>query len=65
MKDEIRTETPVWGVKAIGGVIGLSERATYHLVAEGRLPVKKVGGRLCAYPSALRAALRADTGEAA
>ena len=60
-----KTEKPVWGVKAIGEVIGLGERATYHLVAEGRLPVKRVGRRHCAYPSALRAALRADSGEAA
>ncbi|RAH99869.1 hypothetical protein DLJ53_19180 [Acuticoccus sediminis] len=59
------TERPVWGVKAIAEVIGLGEKATYYLVAEGKLPVKRVGKRHCAFPSALRAALRADGGEAA
>ena len=62
---ENSTERPVWGVKAIAEVIGLSERATYVLIAEGKLPVKRLGQRHCAFPSALLAALRADSGEAA
>ncbi|ORE94053.1 hypothetical protein ATO13_08266 [Stappia sp. 22II-S9-Z10] len=62
---ENEVETPVWGVKAIAEVIGLSERATYVLVAEGKLPVKRLGRRHCAYPSALHAALRAHAGTGA
>lgn len=35
----------IWGVSLIAKEIGLSERQTFHLVASGKLPAKKVGGR--------------------
>jgi hypothetical protein len=38
----------VWGAAAIGLVISRSERQVYHLAATGAIPVKPVGGRLCA-----------------
>lgn len=34
----------VWGIKAIGELIGLSQQQTYHKVRSGQLPVvKRVG----------------------
>ena len=36
----------VWGAAAIGAVIGLTERQTFHKLRE--LPVQKIGGRYCA-----------------
>lgn len=35
----------VWEVEAIAKVIGRSQRQTFHLLATGKLPAKKVGGR--------------------
>jgi hypothetical protein len=48
-------ERPVWGAKAIGEIIGQSERATFHLLAKGRLPATKIGDKYCALPSRLLA----------
>ena len=58
-------EAPQWGVKSLAKEINQSERATWHMVATGKLPVKKIGRRYCWYASAVHAALRADSGEAA
>lgn len=33
----------VWGAKAIGKEINLTERKTYYLLETGKLPGKKVG----------------------
>jgi hypothetical protein len=35
----------VWGVGAIAKLIGRTERATFHMLATGQLPGKKIGGR--------------------
>lgn len=35
----------VWEVDPIAGVIKRDRRATYHLLATGKLPARKVGGR--------------------
>lgn len=35
----------VWEVEAIAKIIGRSQRQTFHLLATGQLPAKKVGGR--------------------
>lgn len=35
----------VWGVTEIAKLIGRTERQTNHLLAAGKLPGKKVGGR--------------------
>ncbi len=34
-----------WGVDEIAKAIGRTERATFHLLAKGQLPARKVGGR--------------------
>jgi hypothetical protein len=34
----------VWGARDISVVIGRSERATFHLLEQGLLPARKVGG---------------------
>lgn len=36
---------PIWKIKEIAKAIGRSERQTFHLLASGQLPAKKVGGR--------------------
>jgi len=37
--------SPVWGVEAIGKVIGRNHRQTHHMLSRGLLPAKRVGGR--------------------
>jgi hypothetical protein len=46
-------------VSAIAGVIGRSERSTYHLLATARLPARKVGARWVASRARLREFLAA------
>ena len=47
-------DRPVWGAEAIAKIVGLSTRATFHLLEGGRLPARKVGGKWVALPSTLR-----------
>ncbi len=42
------------GVRAISEVLGLTERQTYHLIRDGRVPVFKLGGTVCSRRSVLR-----------
>jgi hypothetical protein len=44
----------LWGVKPISEEINRSERQTFHLLENGRLPAKKIGGRWCASRIRLR-----------
>lgn len=39
------TNDVIWGVEEIAKAIRRTERATYHLLATGELPAKKIGGR--------------------
>jgi hypothetical protein len=50
----------IWGADAIAVEIGLSKRATFHLLSQGRLPAKKVGARYVAHRGRLRAYLLGD-----
>jgi hypothetical protein len=43
----------LWGAAAIGKAISLTERQVNHMVATGRLPTRKVGGKLVASRRAL------------
>lgn len=56
------TEDIVWEVDNIAQVIGRSERQTFHLLATGQLPAKKVGGR---WVASRRKLLQAVLGDAA
>lgn len=38
----------IWGIGNIGKLIGRSYAQTYHMVREGRLPVKQIGERYVA-----------------
>jgi predicted DNA-binding transcriptional regulator AlpA len=39
----------IWGVEEIAGLIGRTERQTYHMIKKGHLPmVKQVGERYVA-----------------
>jgi hypothetical protein len=35
----------IWGASEIAKAIGRSQRATFHMLDNGELPAKKVGGR--------------------
>lgn len=58
-------DSPVWGAENIAKIVGLSTRATFHLLEGGRLPARKVGGRWVALPSTLRHYLAGERVEAA
>jgi hypothetical protein len=46
----------VWGAKAIGRVIGRTERQTHYLLERGAIPAaRKVGAQWCASELGLRA----------
>ncbi|RVD35609.1 DNA-binding protein [Mesorhizobium sp. M4A.F.Ca.ET.020.02.1.1] len=53
---------PLWGAKAIGEEIGLTERQTYHKLEKGLLPAKKIGDQWVADARQLHALI---SGEAA
>jgi hypothetical protein len=44
----------VWGVTSIAKEINRNPRQTFHLLENGRLPAKKVGGRWCASRTGLQ-----------
>ncbi len=52
-------ETPlidlIWEAEAIAEVIGRTPRQTHHMLAQGLLPARKVGGRWVASRAALTA----------
>lgn len=50
----------VWGVAAIGKMIGRTYQQTYHMIRMGHLPAKQIGGRWVASRSKLIAALTED-----
>lgn len=50
----------LWGVEPIAHEIARDVRATYHLLASGEIPAKKVGGRWVASRMKLRAFLRGE-----
>ena len=43
----------IWGAADIATIIGRSQRATFHMLDNGELPAKKVGGRWVAERSKL------------
>jgi len=50
----------VWGCAAIAAVIRRSERSVFHLLENGLLPAKKVGGRWVASRRRLIESLTSD-----
>jgi hypothetical protein len=42
-KHDDKLDIPVWGARDIAAVIQRDERATAHLLRNGKLPAKKVG----------------------
>ena len=52
----------VWGAKGIAKTINKSERATYHLMRSGKIPVGKVGSQHVGSKSRLRKHFAAITG---
>lgn len=62
MKTDNATLDAIWGARAIGEFIGLTERQAFWLLEQNRLPARKVGKRFVATRDALR---RYIEGEAA
>jgi hypothetical protein len=62
--DETTASDVIWGAEAIAKAIGQTERATYHLLASGLVPAKRIGGRWVASRRKLLAALTGDDGAA-
>lgn len=48
MTENTKSLDLIWGVAAIGEVIGLTARQTHHYASNGKIPVKKINGRWCA-----------------
>jgi hypothetical protein len=44
----------IWEVKPIAKAIKRTPRQTFHMLENGNLPAKKIGGRWCSSLSALR-----------
>lgn len=55
MRDARNEGSPdlLYGLEAIGGHIGLTDRQVEHLVAKGELPTFKMGRTICARRSTL------------
>jgi len=62
--DETTASDVIWGAEAIAKAMGQTERATYHLLASGLVPAKRIGGRWVASRRKLLAALTGDDGAA-
>ncbi|MGV8830439.1 MAG: helix-turn-helix domain-containing protein [Devosia sp.] len=45
----------VWSCKAIAKVLGVTERACFHMLAQGEIPARQVGHRWVASRKALEA----------
>jgi hypothetical protein len=57
---QVENDAPVWGAEAIGAVINKPPRAVFHLLENGLLPAKKVGGRWVASRKKLLALVMGD-----
>lgn len=62
MSEHEATAEPVWGAKAIGGVIKRNRRQTFWLLQNGKLPARKVGALWVSERNALLAFLTSDAG---
>jgi len=54
MKTDNATLDALWGARAIGEFIGLSERQAFWLLEKKRLPARKIGRRFVASRDALK-----------
>ena len=54
-------DRPIWGAAAIGEVLDLSERQTYHLLQTKKLPAKKIGSRHVSTKRQLLSAFTVET----
>lgn len=53
-------EDMLWGIEAIAAEIGRPLRATFHLLANGRIPARKIGQTWVASRDELRRYLRGE-----
>ncbi len=61
MADEVKDDV-LWGVQAIADEIGRTDRQTYHMLASGSLPGRKVGGHWVCSRKVLRAFFERPSG---
>lgn len=50
----------LWGAQTIARFLGLTKRQVYYALESGSLPIRKIGGRLCARRSSLLAFIEGD-----
>jgi hypothetical protein len=55
----------LWGAAAIGEFLELSERQAFHLLKQGAIPARKVGGRYLSTPRLLRQLIQPPSDAAA
>ena len=54
--DDKMSEKPMlYGVQEIADYLGMRERQARHQIEKGRIPTFKIGGKICARPTALDA----------
>ncbi len=45
--DSAELDAPIWGIENFAKIINRTQRATYHLVANGRPGVRYVAAKFC------------------
>lgn len=50
----------VWGISGIANLIGRTDRQTYHMLVQGRLPARRVGERWVASRSEIERFFRGE-----
>lgn len=59
--DESQTSLDlVWGISGIARLIGRTDRQTYHMLVQGRLPARQVGERWVASRSEIERFFRGE-----
>lgn len=62
IKAEPLRDDLIWGVEGIAEEIGKTQRQVFHMISIGAIPAAKVGGRIVASRSRLRAHFKALLG---
>lgn len=58
--DPQNLDTPIWGARAIGAVLNLTERQAWHQLEKRKLDAKKVGKTWVSTPRRLLASIFGD-----
>jgi hypothetical protein len=55
----------LWGAEAIARELGVTNRQAFHMLEQGHIPARKVGGRWCSDQDKLHAHFRGDADDVA